>query len=47
MISVHDILVSFSLGGGAEHTVLRNLTLEVKRGQTVSIIGSNGAGKST
>ncbi|GAB6277113.1 MAG: ATP-binding cassette domain-containing protein [Rectinema sp.] len=47
MIRVHNIEVSFDLGGGQEHTVLKNLSLEVERGQTVSVIGSNGAGKST
>ncbi len=47
MIRVEDVVVSFSLGGGQEHTVLKKLSLEVERGQTVSIIGSNGAGKST
>jgi len=47
MIRVHNIAVSFDLGGGQEHWVLRDLWLEVEQGQTVSIIGSNGAGKST
>ncbi len=47
MIRVNDIVVSFGIGGGQEHTVLKKLSLVVERGQTVSIIGSNGAGKST
>lgn len=47
MIRVHNIAVSFDLGGGQEQWVLRDLWLEVEQGQTVSIIGSNGAGKST
>jgi len=47
MIRVQDIKVSFSIGGGQEHTVLKKLSLQVEKGQAVSIIGSNGAGKST
>lgn len=47
MIRLEDIVVTFDLGGGEEHRVLRGLSLEIPEGQTVSIIGSNGAGKST
>lgn len=47
MIAIGSARVSFSLGAGEEHVVLKNLSLSVKAGQTVSIIGSNGAGKST
>src|SRR5438046_608810 len=36
-------------GGGyfSEHTALRDVTLTVRRGEKVAIIGRNGAGKST
>ncbi len=45
MIRAHNIAVSFDLGGGQEHSVLRDLSLEVERGQTVSIIGPTGQGR--
>lgn len=38
--------VDFSYNDTAEYT-LKNISLEIKRGQTVGIIGSTGAGKST
>jgi ATP-binding cassette, subfamily B, bacterial MsbA len=33
--------------GGEAHEVLRNIDLEVKRGEVLAIVGSSGAGKST
>jgi subfamily B ATP-binding cassette protein MsbA len=40
--------VSFSYGAnGDQRTVLRELDLEVRRGEVVAIVGSSGAGKST
>lgn len=37
--------ISFSYNG--THTVLRNINLTVKRGQTIALVGQSGSGKST
>ena len=47
MISLQSLHVTFNAGTPIENHVLRGLTLEIKQGQFVSVIGSNGAGKST
>jgi putative tryptophan/tyrosine transport system ATP-binding protein len=47
MISLQSLQVTFNAGTPIENHVLRGLTLEIKQGQFVSVIGSNGAGKST
>jgi subfamily B ATP-binding cassette protein MsbA len=39
--------VSFSYGEGGEASVLHDISLEVRRGEVVAIVGSSGSGKST
>jgi len=47
MIELENIVVTFNPGTILENKVLRNVSLTVPDGQFLSIIGSNGAGKST
>lgn len=47
MIRLENVWVGFSQGGEEERIVLRDFNLEAPKGQTISLIGSNGAGKST
>ena len=46
MISLRQLNKSYQVGGRALH-VLRNLDLDIKAGELVSIMGSSGSGKST
>jgi putative ABC transport system ATP-binding protein len=47
MISLQSLHITFNAGTPIENHVLRGLNLEIRQGQFVSVIGSNGAGKST
>lgn len=47
MISIKNLRVTFGLGTPLENKALRDLSLTVPKGQFVTVIGSNGAGKST
>lgn len=47
MIQLENIQVTFNPGTILENRVLRNVSLTVPTGQFLTIIGSNGAGKST
>lgn len=47
MIQLENIQVTFNPGTILENKVLRNISLTVPGGQFLTIIGSNGAGKST
>ena len=47
MIRLNDIHVTFNAGTPLETRALRGVDLEVPKGQFLTIIGSNGAGKST
>lgn len=47
MIRISDIDVTFNKGTPLETRALRDVDLEVPTGQFLTIIGSNGAGKST
>lgn len=43
MVKINDIEVAYQEG----HTALKQISFQIKEGETVGIIGSNGAGKST
>jgi putative ABC transport system ATP-binding protein len=47
MLTAHDLRITFNAGTPIETRALRGLTLEIPTGQFVTVIGSNGAGKST
>ncbi len=47
MISLREIVVSFSKGTPLETLALRSVDLDINKGEFVTVIGSNGAGKST
>jgi len=44
-ISITDL--SFAYASNANTNVLKNITLDIKRGEIVAVVGSNGSGKST
>jgi len=47
MISINNLRVTFGKGTPLENKALRGLSLTVPKGEFVTVIGSNGAGKST
>jgi putative ABC transport system ATP-binding protein len=47
MLSAHDLHITFNPGTPIETRALRGLSLHIPTGQFVTVIGSNGAGKST
>ncbi|MCC3261861.1 ATP-binding cassette domain-containing protein, partial [Paenibacillus polymyxa] len=47
MIRVRDVHVTFGRGTPLENRALRGLDLTVPEGEFITVIGSNGAGKST
>lgn len=47
MLSAKDLTITFNAGTPIETRALRGLSLEIPTGQFVTVIGSNGAGKST
>lgn len=47
MIEVADLHVTFGRGTPLENKALRGLEVTIEQGQFVTVIGSNGAGKST
>ena len=46
-IDLNALSVTFTQPDGVQHHVLRNLTLEVPRGQFVALVGRSGGGKTT
>jgi len=47
MIELKNVFITFNKGTAIENSVLKGLSLTVEQGEFVSVIGSNGAGKST
>lgn len=47
MLDVNNVTKVFSKGTVNEHTALNNLSLHLDKGDFVTIVGSNGAGKYT
>lgn len=47
MLNVQNLNITFNPGTPIETRALRGLSLEIPQGQFVTVIGSNGAGKST
>lgn len=47
MIRLTDLHVTFNRGTAMEKKALRGVTLDIKKGDFVCVIGGNGAGKST
>ena len=47
MLAAHQLTKTFNPGTPIENPVLRGLSLTIESGQFVTVIGSNGAGKST
>ncbi|MDO4904844.1 MAG: ABC transporter ATP-binding protein [Lautropia sp.] len=47
MLKAENLRVTFNAGTPIENRVLRGLSVSIPTGQFVSVIGSNGAGKST
>ena len=47
MIRADNLFKTFNRGTPLENPVLRGLSLTLENGQFVTVIGSNGAGKST
>ena len=47
MLKIDNAVKIFSQGTPNEHKALNSLSLNLKRGEFVTIVGSNGAGKST
>lgn len=47
MLSAKNLKITFNPGTPIETRALRGLSLDIPAGQFVTVIGSNGAGKST
>ncbi len=47
MIRLHDLHLTFNRGTAMETRALRGVSLNIKKGDFVCVIGGNGAGKST
>lgn len=46
-IQIRNINKSFSIGGKRKNKVLKNINLEIREGEFITIFGPSGCGKST
>ena len=46
-VAVDQIDKVFELTGGGQYIALKNINLEIKKGEFISLIGHSGCGKST
>ncbi len=47
LVSARGVTKSFSIGGGKKHIAVNNLSLDLLKGETLSVVGESGCGKST
>ena len=47
MLKLENIGITFNPGTSDENIALKNINLEIQKGDFITAIGSNGAGKST
>jgi lipoprotein-releasing system ATP-binding protein len=47
VLEAHDIAKSYRAGDGSTLNILNGVSLAVRRGETIAIVGESGAGKST
>ena len=47
MLDIQNISKTFEKGTVNEHVAINNMSLKLEDGEFVTIVGSNGAGKST
>jgi len=47
LIDIHDLTIGFASRAGTMLPVLRNIDLQVRRGESVGLVGESGSGKST
>lgn len=45
--SFRNVQISYKAVKGNDHTIFKDLNLDIKKGEKIALIGSNGAGKST
>ena len=45
--AAHQLSVGFALPGGQRLTAVNNINLEIRRGETLALVGESGCGKST